>query len=83
MKTSARFALPPTLLIAGVAALSLTVAVARPPLAFADRGDDTAVPTVPPNLQVPPVNGGPELGRGPYDRHQAVSADALRGLRSD
>ena len=36
MKTSERFARPPTLLFAGVAALSLTVAVARPPLALAD-----------------------------------------------
>ena len=34
MKTSERLARPPTLLFAGMAALSLTVAVARPPLAF-------------------------------------------------
>ena len=36
MKTSESFARPPTLLFAGVAALSLTVAVARPPQALAD-----------------------------------------------
>jgi hypothetical protein len=36
MKTSERLARPPTFLFAGAAALSLTVAVARPPLAFAN-----------------------------------------------
>jgi hypothetical protein len=36
MKTSERFARPHTLLFAGVAALSLTVAAARPPLALAN-----------------------------------------------
>jgi hypothetical protein len=36
MKTSERLARPPTLFFAGAAALSLTVAVARPPLAFAN-----------------------------------------------
>jgi hypothetical protein len=36
MKTSERFARPPTILIAGVAALSLTVGVAKPRLAFGE-----------------------------------------------
>jgi len=52
METSERFARPPTLLFAGVAALSLTVVAARPPLAFGDQGDHIVVPPVPGNLQV-------------------------------
>jgi hypothetical protein len=56
MKTSARFADRPTLLIAGVTALSLTVAAARPPLAFAGHKGHIVVPPVPSNLEVPAGN---------------------------
>jgi hypothetical protein len=56
MKTSARFAHAPTFFVAAVAALSLTVAVAKPPLAFAGQKGRIEVPPVPANLQVPAGN---------------------------
>lgn len=54
MKASERFARRPTIIIAGVAALSLTLAVAEPPPAVA--GDHIVVPPVPANLQPPAGN---------------------------
>ena len=53
MKTSERFARPPTLLIAGMAALSLTVAVAKPPLALANDAAQRAAADVV-NLELTP-----------------------------
>ncbi len=51
MKTSEKFARPPTLLFAGVAALTLAVAVARPPLASAN---DAAHPADVEKLELTP-----------------------------
>ena len=56
MKTCERFARPPLFLIAGLAALSLTVAAARPALAFPGQCSHIVVPPVPSNLEVPTEN---------------------------
>src|SRR5262245_51299892 len=56
MKTSGRFARPPRLVTAGLAALGLTVAMASPPLAFAGQGHHIVVPEVPADLEVPEGN---------------------------
>ena len=53
MKIFDRLARPHMLLITGVAALSLTAAATRPPLAFAHQRRDIVVPPVPSNLQAP------------------------------
>src|SRR5262245_11191503 len=57
MKTSVTIARSSRLLIAGLAALGLTVAVAHPPLAVAGPGEHViAVPEVPFDLEVPVGN---------------------------
>src|SRR5262245_824911 len=52
MRACEGFARSSLLLIAGVAALGLTAAVAHPPRAAAGEGDHIVVPEVPPNLEV-------------------------------
>jgi Protein of unknown function (DUF3455) len=64
MKTSERFNHPSRLLIVGVAALGLTIAVVSPPPACAGRGNDIVVPEVPPNLQVESGNAVYRKGLG-------------------
>lgn len=56
MNTSQRLARHASLLVAGVVALSLAVALATPPPAVAGHGSHIVVPPVPPTLQPPAHN---------------------------